>query len=365
MEEIEIQVPGIEKLLQNLNPRKASGPDNISARILKDCATEIAPILTLIFQSSLSHGEVPNDWRHANVTAIYKKGARQDPANYRPVSLTCLCCKLLAHVIVSSTIKHLDEHSVLHDCQRVFRAKRSCETQLLTLTHELASSLNKRIRTDMIILDFSKAFDRVPYQRLLKKAHHYGVRGTTLQWISALLHNRTQQVLVQGQTSDTAPVISGVPQGSVLGPLLFLLFINDLPEGLQSKTRLLADDCILYRQIKSTEDQAVLQKDLDKLAAWEQKWGMDFHPKKCSVLHVTRARSLPQTTYILKGVELAVEKTSRYLDVDIQADLSWKAHVERINQKANNMLGFLRRNLHNTKTKIRKLKPTSPWYAQT
>lgn len=124
MEEIEIQVPGIEKLLQNLSPRKASGPDNISARILKNCATEIAPILTLIFQSSLSHGEVPNDWRHANVTAIYKKGARQDPANYRPVSLTCLCCKLLEHVIVSSTIKHLDEHSALHDCQSMYSGQK-------------------------------------------------------------------------------------------------------------------------------------------------------------------------------------------------------------------------------------------------
>jgi hypothetical protein len=349
MDNIVIQEQGIEKLLKNLNPKKATGPDNIPARILKDFAAPLAPILSIIFNRSLEEGKVPDDWCKANVTAIYKKGARQDPANYRPVSLTSICCKLMEHVIVSRTLSHLEQHNILHDCQHGFRAKRSCETQLLTLTHELAQSLDKRIQTDMVILDFSKAFDRVPHQRLLKKVHHYGVRGQTHKWITSFLQDRTQKVIVEGESSEVAPVVSGVPQGSVLGPLLFLLFINDLPEGLHSSTRLFADDCILYRQIKSAHDQSLLQEDLHTLAQWEATWGMDFHPQKCSVLRVTRSRSPFLTDYTLKGTKLCTEQSSKYLGVDLQTDLSWKTHIDRVTKKANNMLGFLRRNLRNTK----------------
>ena len=172
----------------------------------------------------------------------------------------------MEHIIVSHTMRHLEKHNILHDCQHGFRAKRSCDSQLLTLAHELAASLNKRVQTDMIVLDFSKTFDHFTHQRLLGKLHHYGIRGLTHSWISSFLHGRTQCVLVQGQSSDEAPVISGVPQGSVLGPLLFLIFINDLPDRLLSNTRLFADNCILYRQIWSKHDQKLFQFDLDAFA---------------------------------------------------------------------------------------------------
>ena len=163
MPDIEISREGVLKLLKKINPNKASGPDMIPARILKDLAEELAPILTEIFRRTLVDGEVPVDWRSANVTAIFKKGDRFKASNYRPVSLTSLCCKLQEHIIVSSTLKHLEHHKILTDCQHGFRARRSCETQLVTLCHEIAESLDKNKQTYMIILDFSKAFDRVPH----------------------------------------------------------------------------------------------------------------------------------------------------------------------------------------------------------
>ena len=184
-------------------------------------------------------------------TAIFKKGEKYQPSNYRPVSLTCICCKIQEHILTSSILKHLDEYDILTDCQHGFRARRSCETQLLTLANELVSGLDKRQQHDLIVLDFSKAFDRVPHERLLRKMDHYGVRGSTLEWIRAFLTDRVQQVTVEGATSDSIQVLSGVPQGTVLGPLLFLVFINDLPDCVESRIRLFADDCILYRCIKT------------------------------------------------------------------------------------------------------------------
>ena len=273
----------------------------IPARLLKECSEELSPLLTIIFSKSLKTGTVPDDWKSANVSAIFKKGQRYDPANYRPVSLTCLCCKILEHVIVSNVLKHLDYHKILTDCQHGFRARRSCETQLVTLCHDLASSLDKGIQTDMLVLDFSKAFDRVPHQRLLRKLQHLGVRGNTHSWIASFLSSRTQREVVEGSSSDRVPVFSSVPQGSVLGPMLFLLFINDLPDKIVSSSRLFADDCIVYRQIKDFSDCETLQEDLNMLAEWETKWGMAFHPQKCNVLSLTRSRTPIRFNYRLKA----------------------------------------------------------------
>ena len=136
-----------------------------------------------------------------------------------------------------------------------------------------------------------------------------------------------------------------MPQGSVLGPVLFLIFINDLPDNINSRTRLFSDDCILYRQITSETDQRLLQEDLDRVATWETTWGMEFHPQKCSVMHISRARVARTLQYHLKGVPLAEEQSSKYLGVDLQSNLSWKNHISQITKKSNNMLGFLRHNL--------------------
>ena len=207
---------------------------------------------------------------------------------------------------------------------------------------------------DLVILDFSKAFDRVPNRRLLGKIDHYGIRGQTHRWIKSFLVGRTQQVILDGATSEKAPVVSGVPQGTVLGPLLFLLFINDLPDRVTSRTRLFADDCIAYRHIQTPEDCLQLQCDLDRLAQWESTWGMSFHPDKCNVLRVTKRRTPISFSYKLKCQELEEVSTSKYLGVDLSRSLQWKEHIDRAVNTANNVLGFLRRNLrinsHDTKS---------------
>ena len=159
MDNITVTEQGVKKLLQKSNPQKATGPDMIPARILRECSEELAPILTIVFNRMLQTGCVPEDWKQANVSAVFKKGQRYDPANYRPVSLTCLCCKMLEHIITSSIMKHVDHHQILSDCQHGFRARRSRETQLVTLINDLSSSLDRGDQTDMVILDFSKAFD--------------------------------------------------------------------------------------------------------------------------------------------------------------------------------------------------------------
>ena len=169
---------------------------------------------------------------------------------------------------------------------------------------------------------------------------HYGIRGSTYNWIQAFLTDRTQQVQVEG-----IPVISGVPQGTVLGPLLFLLFINDLPDCIQSSTRLFADDCILYRRIRNEPDAEILQEDLNRLAEWEEKWGMAFHPDKCSTLRISRSRKPVTKNYSLKGHALTTEDSTRYLVVEMQSTMSWNKHINQTIKKGISMLGFLRRNL--------------------
>ena len=223
--------------------------------------------------------------------------------------------------------------------------KRSCESQLIETTQDLANGLNRREQIDCILLDFSKAFDKVPHLRLLKKCEFYGIRGKTLQWIKSFLSNRSQKVILDGITSDTAAVTSGVPQGTVLGPLLFLLYINDLPESISSTARLFADDCLLYRTIQNQEDAIELQKDLDTLQKWENAWLMQFNPDKCEVLRVTNRRKVLASTYTIHGKPLVLTKSAKYLGVNISCDLSWNEHISIISKKANNTNAFLNRNI--------------------
>jgi hypothetical protein len=281
-EEIVITQAGVLKLLKAFDPSKASGPDNISPRVLKEIAEEVIPALTLLFQASINTGVVPVDWRTALVTPVFKKGERYRPENYRPISLTCVVCKLLEHIVVSNITGYAVDNNILCPQQHGFRKGHSCESQLLGFVDEASEAMEKNNQEDVLVLDFSKAFDKVSHALLVYKLHHYGISRKTCRWIEAFLADRSQTVVVGGAKSDPVPAQSGVPQGNVLGPSLFLLYINDLPVNLSSTACLFADDTMCHNDIASEEDQKQLQEDLNKLAAWEEKWKMSFHPEKCN-----------------------------------------------------------------------------------
>ena len=328
--EIIIEEEGVIKLLADLSPFKAAGPDEISPWILKTTAHEIGAALTIIFQRSIDTGVVPQDWLSANITPIFKKGDRTNPANYRSVNLTSVCSKIMEHILHSNIMNHLDSHQILCHQQHGFRKSHSCETQLIATIQDIAVNLDQRTQTDMIIMDFSKAFDKVPHQRLLLKLWRYGIRGKTHKWITSFLTQRKQRVVLEGENSEWVRVESSVPQGTVTGPLYFLLFINDLPDGICTNVRLFADDCILYNSVAGPEDAGKLQKDLDKLTAWQDKWQMEFNAAKCYVLRITHARSLHQYSYTLNNTTLQDTDSHTYLGVDISHDLTWNSHINRI-----------------------------------
>ncbi len=344
MPDITVSVEGVTKLLKELNTSKAVGPDAIANKALKLAAEIIAPILTVIFQQSLDSGELPADWRKANITPLFKKGCRADPANYRPVSLTSVSCKLLEHIIDSQLMKHLEKHQILNGNQHAFRKGLSCESQLVMTMEDLTSNFDNKITTDIAVLDFSKAFDVVPHKKLIQKLGFYGVRGKVQNWIGSFLSDRLQRVVVNGVTSSWHKVESGVPQGTVLGPHLFLLFINDINKDVHGTTRLFADDCLLYHKIQSPHDEQLLQKDLNTLVDWAGTWGMKFNPSKCNIMRVSRSREPGNPSYTMLGTNLEEKPEITYLGVIIQNNLSWNKQTEHAASKATRILNFIMRN---------------------
>ena len=341
---------GVTKLLKGLNPSKALGPDELHPRVLEELATELDPVFAHLFQQSIDKGEIPKEWSLANICPLFKKGDRSLACNYRPVSLTCVPCKLLEHIVCSNIMAHLDEHRLLSEKQHAFRKWHSCETQLITVIDDWAKILNNQGQVDTFILDFEKAFDTPPPPPLMNfsKANCLAVeldKKNTMKWIDAFLCFRQQRVVVNGVKSAWAPVVSGVPQGTVLGPLLFSLHINDIMSDIESEIRLFADDCVCYREIKDIEDTFKLQKDIDRLGIWARKWGMRFQPVKCNMMQLTNKHNKIQASYTLEGTVLENVDSIKYLGVTITSDLKWNSHIRNVCSKANRTLGFLRRNL--------------------
>ena len=313
-------------------------------------ASIIAPCLTEIFQYSLDTYTVPSIWKVARVIPIYKKGSKELPTNYRPVSLTCITCKLLEHVVSSEIHDHLNTYNILHDSQHGFRSGRSCDSQLVHTINDLASNLDNRIVTDVIILDFSKAFDTVNHRKLLLKLNFYGINEKLIFWIEDILSDRRQFVSVEDANSPFCKINSGVPQGSVLGPLLFLSYVNDLPDLMVSECRLFADDTLLFN---SRDNKAVLQQDLNVLQRYANDWQLTFNVSKCAVLSVGESKS--RISYFLCDQRLNNVDSHPYLGIELQNNLKWEKHYVKIIGKANRTLYMLRRVLKHADTKTRKI----------
>jgi len=260
----------VRKKIRKLRKEAAAGPDEMGPRLLQELENEIAWPLTIIFRASLVRGEVPDDWRTANVTPIFKKGSKADPGNYRPVSLTSVCCKIMESMIRDKMMNHLESHGLINESQHGFMNGRSCCTNLLEFLETVTDTLDKGGAMDIIFLDFAKAFDKVPRERLLQKVAAHGINGQVVRWIGAWLSNRRQRVVLNGKASTWMEVLSGVPQGSVLGPILFLLFINDLDGAarLLDTLKKFADDTKMGKKVATEQDAAEMQRALDEMCRW-------------------------------------------------------------------------------------------------
>lgn len=233
---------------------------------------------------------------------------------------------------------------MFNPAQHGFRKGLSCVTQLTEFTHDIAESLDHRLSVDCAFLDFQKAFDTVPHASLIEKLGAYSIHPQVISWIRSYLASRKQFVIVNGAQSQIGSVTSGVPQGSVLGPLLFLLYINDITDGIQSQMHLFADDCVLYREVKCIDDVAVLQQDLEKINEWCTKWHMKLNAKKTVYMTFTRKKYPHTSSYNLNSVPLKQVSDYKYLGVYFTSFLRWQRHVDYVAAKAGKVLGFLRRN---------------------
>ena len=338
---IEITPERVQGKLRALNPCSAPGPDGIHAHILHNASQTLSMPLALLYRRSLDTGLVPQDWKLGRVVPIFKKGDKKDPNNYRPVSLTAVTCKVLESLIRDQLLQHLIDCHLLSENQHGFRPRRSCNTQLVEVLEDWTKALENHDTLDIMYLDFKKAFDSVPHQRLLHKLRCYGVTGKLLAWIESFLSDRRQNVILNGCTSDWTKVISGVPQGSVLGPLLFLVYINDLPEIAQGRIKMFADDTKLYSTVSSPQDRYNLQDDLDALVRWSDTWQLPFNEEKCKVLHIGHGNQEHQ--YTMRGSTMNDTQVEKDLGIHIDAELKFRKQASAVVAKATQILAVIRR----------------------
>lgn len=349
---LEFNEATIRSKIDKLKPNTSPGPDKISAYILKEIRDEISLPLSIIFKKSLEGGVVPDDWKKANVVPIFKKGSKSKVDNYRPISLTSLCCKIMESIIRDAIVDHLTNNDLISDNQHGFMRNRSCLTNLLEFLETLTSCIDDGFSADLIFLDFAKAFDKVPRLRLLNKLKAHSIDGLVLNWIESWLTGRSQRVVLNGECSEWKPVESGVPQGSVLGPICFVIFINDLDDVCQtiSMIKKFADDTKLCNKIINDDDRKILQQCLDDLLDWANKWGMSFNISKCKVMHIGNKN--PNFTYEMNGHLLETVAEEKDVGVFISSSLKPSLHCKKSVEKANRALFCLKKAFHYRDKKV-------------
>jgi hypothetical protein len=305
--------------------------------------------------TSFENGKVPVDWKKAEVCAIYKKGPKRLCTNYRPVSLTSIVCKVMESLVRDKILEHMKVHHLFSHRQYGFISGRSTILQLLEVLDQWTLALDNGDPIEAVYMDFQKAFDSVPHHRLIHKLENYGISGLLLNWIKDFLLNRSQRVSVNGKLSQPSAVRSGIPQGSVLGPVLFVIFINDLPDDITSQVFLFADDTKLYRigEIPTNEEHDELQQDLDRLQNWSDDWLLKFHPEKCKRMLISRRaqdnRIRPlklkstDSTGIVTITHIVTSDKEKDLGLIIDNRLKFDSHINAIINKGNKTMGIIRR----------------------
>lgn len=351
--QVDFDICKIKGLLENIDPNKAQGADNIHGKILKYCSGSLSKPLAILFEASYKTGSIPADWKMANVVPIHKKGSKTEVNNYRPISLTSIIMKIYEKVIRDELLSRC-EH-LIDPRQHGFMNRKSCTTQLVNFCDSLALSLNDNVRTDIIYFDFQKAFDSVNHDIILSKLkEQYNIDGSLLRFFKCYLENRYQRVVIGNKMSTPCQVRSGVPQGSILGPTLFILFLNDITDDLSPETNIsmYADDTKIWRRIRSQDDHWLLQRDISSLQNWARFNKMMFHPSKSHVLSITRAHSMNRNVNFVYSInETAIEYTDieKDLGVHINNKLDWSHHCDTIYSKASQRLGLLKRTCYFTK----------------
>jgi len=339
--DIVIDIDEVKKELLNINVNKSQGPDGIHPKLLRALAgnQDFVNAVYRLFCACASTRKIPSDWKEANVVALHKKGPRYLAENHRPVSLTCILCKVYEKLVRRHILDHIGDSITLQ--QHGFISGRSCTSNLLESLDAIIDMMDEGFPVDLLFFDFKKAFDTVPHSKLLVKLENLGIRGGTLEIIHDFLSDRRMRVGVGDSFSKFIEILSGVPQGSVLGPILFLIFINDLPESIKSLILMFADDLKLIANASRLD---IIDADLKALEKWQDMWQLRFNPIKCKVLHIV-GNSNPQNIYSLDGVDLESIESEKDLGLTVNNKLDFDDHIKSSFSKANKMIAWISRNI--------------------
>ena len=332
----------VHRQIRNCRSKKSRDPDGFSMHFLKQIAPSISYPTSLLFNSLMSISTIPLDWKSSIVTPIHKKGPRTNPENYRAVSVTSIFSKLMERIVVLDILHHMQSHNLLSREQHGFLKKKSTLSNLLESLNDWTLSLENKLSETIVFIDFKRAFDLVPHDLLLHKLSSYNIRGNLLRWIDRFLSNRTQATLVNGSISSFQPVSSGVVQGSCLGPLLFLIYINDITDHTTQPvtSKLYADDLKLYSAISTSTDIQTFQDTLDRITVWSRVWRLPISIQKCCELNIGPSiDSCPPLN--LQDISLPRTTSARDLGIIFDSCLNFDEHINTIVKKAHNRANLI------------------------
>ena len=342
------------ELLTKLEASKSTGSDGVSPRMLKCTASCIAPVLCKLFNLSISSGTFPTEWKLGRITPIPKGTDSSLPSGYRPISVLPVASKLIERHVKMIVEDYLQENSPISKKQWGFMSSRSTVSALIRVIDDWLCALDQGYEVCVVFFDVSKAFDTVPHLALLSKLSELGLDPFLLRWIRSYLSNRSQYVSIDGVDSHILPVISGVPQGSVLGPLLFILYINDVATVIsaESEVNMFADDIALYRIIKSSTDYSHLQNDINSISVCIKQKHLQFNTNKCKLMLITKKKdkSIQPPQLVLDGVPLARVHSYKYLGITLTSNLCWSPHIMNCCNKARRPVGLLYRQFYENAT---------------